>query len=103
MRSVTASAKASASCTNDAHQPPVGIPTALNALPLPWRGFFIQQLPLPLAHLDGMDGVISSDLLDRLPIADRFNGDPGLEFGAMGAALAHGWEPRSGAVPSLRG
>ena len=63
----------------------------------------IQQLPLPLAHLDGMDGVISGDLLDRLAATDRLHGDPGLELGAVGAALAHRWEPRSGAVPRLKG
>jgi hypothetical protein len=63
----------------------------------------IQELPLPLAHLDGMDSVISGDLLDRLATTDRLHGDPGLELGAVGAALAHWWEPRSGAMPRLRG
>ncbi len=63
----------------------------------------IQQLPLPLAYLDGVNSVISGDLLDGLPTADPLHGDPGLELGAMGAALAHWWEPRSGAVPRLRG
>ncbi len=47
--------------------------------------------------------MISGDLLDRLATTDRLHGDPGLEFGTMGAALAHGWEPRSGSVPRLRG
>ena len=55
----------------------------------------IQQLSPPLTHLDGMDGVISGDLLDRLATTDRLHGDPGLELGTMGAALAHGWEPRA--------
>jgi len=41
----------------------------------------IQHLPLPLAHLDGVYGVISCDLLDRLATADRLHGDPGLEVG----------------------
>ena len=63
----------------------------------------IQQLPLPLAHLDGVDGVIGGDLLDRLAATDRLHGDSGLELRAVGAALAHWWEPRSGAVPRLRG
>ena len=63
----------------------------------------IQELPLPLAHLDGVNGVISGDLLDRLTTTDRLHGDPGLELGAVSAALAHWWEPRSGAVPRLRG
>ena len=53
----------------------------------------IQQLPLPLAHLDRMDGVISGDLLDRLTTTDRLHGDSGLELGAMCAARAHWWEP----------
>jgi len=51
----------------------------------------IQKLPLPLADLDGVDGVISGDLLDRLAATDRLHGDLGLELGAMGAALAHWW------------
>ena len=63
----------------------------------------IQQLPLSLAHLDGMDGVISGDLLDPLAATDRLHGDPGLVLRAVGAALAHWWEPRSAAVPRLRG
>ena len=63
----------------------------------------IQQLALPLAHLDRMDGVISGDLLDRLAATDRLHGDPGLELGTVGAALTHRWEPLSGAVPRLRG
>jgi hypothetical protein len=63
----------------------------------------IQQLPLSLAHLDGMDGVISGDLSDRLATTDRLHGDSGFEIGTVGAALAHRWEPLSGAVPRLRG
>ena len=51
----------------------------------------IQQLPLPLTDLDGVDGVIGGDLLDRLAATDRLHGDLGLELGAMGAALAHWW------------
>jgi hypothetical protein len=50
-----------------------------------------------------MDGVVGGDVLDRLAATDRFHDDPGLELGAMGAALAHWWEPLSGAVPRLRG
>ena len=33
--------------------------------------------------------MISGDLLDRLSASDRLHGDPGLELGAIGAALAH--------------
>ena len=47
--------------------------------------------------------MVSGDLLDRLAATDRLHGDPGLELGAVGAALAHWWEPLSGAVPRLRG
>ena len=50
-----------------------------------------------------MDGVIGSDLLDRLSATDRLHGDPALELGAMCVVLAHWWEPLSGAVPRLRG
>jgi hypothetical protein len=49
-----------------------------------------------------MNRVISGDLLERLAATDRFYGDSGFELKAMGAALAYGWEPLSGAVPRLR-
>ncbi|QNJ30623.1 hypothetical protein SynPROS91_00195 [Synechococcus sp. PROS-9-1] len=63
----------------------------------------IEELPLPLTHLDRVDGVISGDCLDRLAATNRLHGDSSLELRSVGAALAHGWEPRSGAVPRLRG
>jgi len=47
--------------------------------------------------------VICGDLLDRLAATDRLHGDPGLELVTVGAALAHWWEPLSGAEPRLRG
>jgi hypothetical protein len=50
-----------------------------------------------------VNGVVRGDLLDRLAAADRLHGDLGLELGTVGAALAHRWEPHSGAVPRLRG
>jgi len=53
----------------------------------------VQQLPLPLAHLDRVDGVVGGDLLDWLAATDRLHGDPGFELGAVGAAFAHRWEP----------
>lgn len=53
----------------------------------------IQQLLLPLAYLDGVYRVISSDHLDCLAAADRLHGDSGLEFGTVGESLAHEWEP----------
>jgi hypothetical protein len=34
-----------------------------------------------------------SDPLNRLAATDRLHGDPGLEPGAVGATLAHRWEP----------
>ena len=63
----------------------------------------VYRLSLLLPHLDLVDGVISGDFLDRLATTDRLHGDSGLELRAVGAALAHCWEPRSGAVPRLRG
>ena len=71
----------------------------------------IQQLLLPLAHLDRVDRVVGGNLLERLATTDRLHGDPGLELGAVGASLAQllrrrlrqRWEPLSGAVPRLRG
>jgi hypothetical protein len=63
----------------------------------------LQHLLLPLAHLDRVDRVISGDLLDRLAATDRLHADPGLELGAVGAALVHRWQPLLGAVPCLRG
>jgi len=47
--------------------------------------------------------MVGGDLLDRLAATDRLHGDPGLEHGTVGAALAHRWEPLSGTVPRLRG
>jgi len=63
----------------------------------------IEELPLPLAHLDRVDGVIGGDLLDRLAATDGLHGDSGLELRDVGSALAHWWEPLSGAAPRLRG
>jgi hypothetical protein len=63
----------------------------------------MQKLPLPVAHLNGMGGVIGGDLLDRLETTDGLNADPGLVLGAVGAAHAHRWEPLSGAAPRLSG
>ena len=62
-----------------------------------------QQLTLPLAHLDWVDDVVSGDLLNRLTATDRLHGDSGFELRTVGAALTHLREPRSGAVPRLRG
>ena len=55
------------------------------------------------AALRNPDGMVGGDLLDRLAATDRLYGDPGLELGTVGAALAYLWEPLSGAVPRLRG
>jgi hypothetical protein len=60
--------------------------------------------------MDGVDGVLRGDLLDRFSDTDRLHGDPGLELGTMGVALAQllprrlrlRWEPLSEAVPRLR-
>ena len=53
-----------------------------------------------MAHLNRVDGVIGSDLLDRLAATDRLHGDSGLELGTMGAALTHRWEPFQGRYPA---
>ena len=63
----------------------------------------VQQLPLSLAYLDRVDGMVSDDLLDRLAATDRLHGDSGLELGTVGAALTHWRKPRSGAVPRIKG
>jgi hypothetical protein len=63
----------------------------------------LQQLPLPLAVLDRVNGMVSGDLLDRLAATDSFHGAPGLELGTVGAALAHRWEaPGGGDAPPQR-
>ena len=49
----------------------------------------VLELPLPLSHLDRVDGMVGSDLLDRLAATDLLHGDSGLELGAVGPALAH--------------
>jgi len=46
-----------------------------------------------------MDGMVGGDFLDRLAATDHLHGDPGLDLGTVGAALAYQWEPLSGAVP----
>ena len=63
----------------------------------------ILKLPLPLAHLNGMDGWINGDLLDRLATTVRLHGDYHLEVRAMDSAHADWWEPHSGAIPRRRG
>lgn len=47
-------------------------------------------------------GSVSGDLQDRLVDTYRPNGDPGLELGTGGAALAHRWESPFRGVPRLR-
>ena len=47
--------------------------------------------------------MVGGNLLYRLATTDHLHGDPGLELGTVGAALAHRWEPHSGVVPRLRG
>jgi len=63
----------------------------------------IQAQPLPLALLDGANGVISGDLPDRVETTDRLHVDSGFKFGTVGAARDHRWEHPSGAMPRLRG
>ena len=70
----------------------------------------LQQLLLPLAHLDRVNGVIGGDLLQCLAATDRLHGDSGHELWAVGAACDQllrrrihlGREPPfSGSVPRL--
>ena len=56
----------------------------------------LRMLIIPLARLDRVNGVIGGDLLDRLAATDRLHGEPGLELGTVGKALAHEWEPPFG-------
>jgi len=54
----------------------------------------MQQLSLPLAHLDRVDDVVvGDDLPVCLAASNRLHGDPGLELEAVGATFAHRWEP----------
>jgi len=62
----------------------------------------IEDLPLLLAHLDRVNGVVGGNLLNLLAATDRLHGDPGLELWSVGAALARWWEPRPGAVTRLK-
>ena len=61
----------------------------------------IQQLLLPLIHLNRVDGMIGGDLLDRLAATVLLHGDSGLEFGTMHAALLMNGSPhfRRGTSP----
>ena len=63
----------------------------------------IQQLLLPLIHLNRVDDVIGDDLLDRLAATDRLHDDSGLAFGTMAAACSWVGATISGALPRLRG
>jgi hypothetical protein len=71
----------------------------------------IQHPPLPLAQLDWVNGVISSDLLNRLATTNRFHGDLGFEIRAMCTVFAQllrrrlrqRWNPVSWTVPRLSG
>ena len=63
----------------------------------------MQQLPLPLADLDGMDGVISGDLLDRLTTAVRLHGDSRFELGGCGCGVCSlVGDPIMGGTPPQR-
>ena len=69
----------------------------------------LQQLLLPLAHLDRGNLVIGGDLLECLTTTESLHGDFGLELRAVGAAYAQilrtrlrlGRDPFSWAVPRL--
>ena len=73
---------------------------------LTWIGSHREVRCIP--HSDGMVG---GDFLDRLAATDRLHGDPGLELGTVGAALAQflrrrlrlRWEPPVRGGAPLRG
>ena len=50
----------------------------------------LQQLLLPLAHLDWLNGLTGGDLMECLATTDRLHGDSDLELRAMDADFAHG-------------
>jgi len=54
-------------------------------------------------HLDRVDSVIMSVLLDRIAITEGLHRNTGLELGTMGAALVNRSEPLSGELTRLRG
>ncbi|MCX5938107.1 MAG: hypothetical protein NTW02_07890 [Cyanobium sp. LacPavin_0920_WC12_MAG_62_9] len=63
----------------------------------------LQSLPLPLAHLDRVNGVIGGDLLECLASTDRLHGDSGPKLRAMSAAFANGLKSSSqGCWPDSR-
>ena len=63
----------------------------------------VEQLPLPLDHMDGVNGVISRDLLDRLAAADHLQATRALNSGLWVRRLLMSGSPISGAIPHLRG
>lgn len=46
--------------------------------------------------------MVCCDLLDRPAATDRLHGDPVIELGAVGTALAIRWEAISGLLPRLK-
>ncbi len=48
------------------------------------------------------DDMINGDLMHGLATTDHVHSDPGLELGTMGATLAQGWQPPSGAEPTSK-
>lgn len=54
----------------------------------------------PLAHLHQALYAVGGAPMDHRAAADRSHADAGLELGAVGASLAHPWQPYSGAVPA---
>jgi hypothetical protein len=61
------------------------------------------MLPLPLANLNGVGGMVGGEHLDHLAATDSLHSVPGLELASVGSALAHRWELHSTGAPRLRG
>ncbi len=64
------------------------------------RGFYVQLMPGQAPMM--CSGVCLAHSAE-VASTDRFHSEHGLELGDVSAALAHGYKPRSGAVPRLRG
>jgi len=72
------------------HLEPADLLEQLDLLGLPlviWSLDSSSSLPLPLALLDRMDGVVCGNLLDRCAATDRLHGDHGLEIWIVGVPL----------------
>jgi hypothetical protein len=59
----------------------------------------IEGVALPIPHLDRMDGVVPSNLLQCLAVNDRLHGVSSLQLLSAGASLLMSGSPLLGVVP----